>query len=70
MARALVSNQSGSHPHPAISYQSWSIIVPPSSTHFLFTATGAAKFIPSLFDIDDEHRGSHASLSMLPAAPL
>jgi hypothetical protein len=51
----------------AVSYQSWSIIVPPDSTDFLFTATAAAKLIPALFDIDDEHRGAHASLSILPA---
>ena len=52
----------------AVSYQSWSIIVPPDSTDFLFTATAAAKLIPALFDIDDEHRGAHASLSIFPAA--
>lgn len=52
----------------AVSYQSWSIIVPPDSTDFLLTATAAAKLIPALFDIDDEHRGTHASLSILPAA--
>jgi hypothetical protein len=50
----------------AVCYQSSSIIVPPDSTDFLFTATPAAKLIPSLFDIDDEHRGTHASLSLLP----
>ena len=42
----------------AVSYQSWSIIVPPDNTDFLFTAIPAAKLIPSLFDIDDEHRGA------------
>ena len=51
----------------AVSYQSWSIIVPPDSTGFLFTATPAAKLIPSLFDIDDEHRSAQASLPVLPA---
>jgi hypothetical protein len=51
----------------AVSYQSWSIIVPPDSTDVLFTATAAAKLIPALFDIDDEPRGAHASLSILPA---
>jgi len=52
----------------AVSYQSWSIIVPPDSTDFLFTATAAAKLIPAFFDIDDEHRGAHASLPIFPAA--
>jgi hypothetical protein len=51
----------------AVSYQSWSIIVPADSSEFLFTATPAAKLIPSLFDFDDEHRGAYASLSILPA---
>ncbi|HEX9145878.1 MAG TPA: hypothetical protein VGA09_16530 [Candidatus Binatia bacterium] len=51
----------------AVSYQSWSIIVPPDNTDFLCTAIPAAKLIPSLFDIDDEHRGAHASLSIFPA---
>lgn len=51
----------------AISYQSWSIIVPPDSSDFLFSAVPAAKFLPSLFDIDDEHRDAHATLSILPA---
>jgi hypothetical protein len=51
----------------AVSYQSWSIIVPLDSTDFLFTATAAAKLIPVFFDIDDEHRGTHASLPILPA---
>ncbi|HEX5607406.1 MAG TPA: hypothetical protein VFY96_12865 [Candidatus Binatia bacterium] len=50
----------------AVGYQSWSVIVPPDSTDFLFTATPAPKLIPSLFDIEDEHRGAHASLSILP----
>ena len=51
----------------AVSYQSWSIIVPTDSADSLFTAT-AAKLIPTFFDIDDEQRGAHASLSVLPAA--
>ena len=51
----------------AVSYQSWSIIVPPDSTDFLFTATAAAKLIPAFFDIDDEHRGSPGSPSIFPA---
>jgi len=51
----------------AISYQSWSIIVPPAGTHFLFSAVPAAKFLSSLFDIDDEHRGSPGSPSIFPA---
>jgi len=38
----------------AVSYQSWSIIVPSDSADCLFTAIPAAKLIPSLFDIDDE----------------
>jgi hypothetical protein len=53
----------------AISYQSWSIIVPPTGTHFLFSAVPAAKFLSSLFDIDDEHRGAHTSPSIF-LAPL
>ena len=50
----------------AVSYQSWSIIVPTDSTDSLFTAT-AAKLIPTFFDIDDEQRGAHASLPIFPA---
>jgi hypothetical protein len=51
----------------AVSYQSWSIIVPSDSADCLFTAIPAAKLIPLLFDIDDEHRGAHASLPIFPA---
>lgn len=52
----------------AVSYQSWSIIVLPDNSDFLFSPTAAAKLIPAFFDIDDEHRGGHALLSILPAA--
>jgi hypothetical protein len=51
----------------ALCYQSWSIIVPSDSSDFLFASTPTAKLIPSLFDIDDEHRGAHASLSVFPS---
>jgi len=52
----------------AVAYQSWSITVPPDSSDFLFTRAPAAKLTPSLFDIDDEHRGAHAALAIAPAA--
>jgi hypothetical protein len=51
----------------ALSYQSWSISVPSDNTDFRFTTVHAVKLIPSLFDIDDEHRGGHAALSPGPA---
>ena len=51
----------------AVSYQSWSITVPPDSSDFFFTTAPAAKLAQSLFDIDDEHRGAHAALAIAPA---
>jgi len=52
----------------SLSYQSWSITVPVDSTDFRFTTAQAGKLLPSLFDIDDEHRGGRAVLSTGPAA--
>lgn len=52
----------------SFSYQSWSIAVPSDSTDFRFATAHAGKLLPSLFDIDDEHRGGHAVLSTGPAA--
>ena len=52
----------------SVSYQSWSITIPADSTDFRFTTSHPGKFPPSLFDIDDEHRGGHAALAAGPAA--
>ena len=52
----------------SLSYQSWSIIVAEDTTDFRFATAHAGKLLPSLFDIDDEHRGGHAVLSTGPAA--
>ncbi len=52
----------------SVSYQTWSITVPADSTDFRFTTAHAGKLLPSLFDIDDEHRGGHAALATGPAA--
>ena len=53
----------------AMSYQSWSITIPADPNYFFSPAPpDAGKILPSLIDIDDEHRAARASSCALPAA--
>jgi hypothetical protein len=62
-----VSNQSGSHPHRG-DFLSKLVDYRATGQHsFSLQRSSAAKFLSSLFDIDDEHRGSPGSPSIFPA---
>ncbi|HEX7231257.1 MAG TPA: hypothetical protein VF452_12755 [Candidatus Binatia bacterium] len=52
----------------SFSYQSWSITVPSDSTDFRFATAHPGKLLPSLFDIDDEHRVGRSVVAAGPAA--
>jgi len=68
MTRALVRVSLVLFLTVSVSYQTWSITVPADNSDFRFTAAHADKLLPSLFDIDDEHRAGHAALATCPAA--
>jgi hypothetical protein len=68
MTRALIRVSLVTFLILSFSYQSWSITVPSDNTDFRFATAHPGKLLPSLFDIDDEHRGGRAALSTGPAA--
>ena len=67
MTRALVRVSLVLFLTVSVSYQTWSITVPADNSDFCFTTAHASKLLPSLFDIDDEHRGGRAALLTGPA---